>query len=160
MIVLAYYLLKVLICSTILYGYYWIALRNKAFHYWNRFYLLGAVILSILLPIIRIPVTTEQPDAPVHSLPLVSVINTSDVYVQQISVSPDYLPGPSTLIIFIFSMVSAALLFRLIQTFTLIRKMLLRYEVVPMEGMSFLNTTEPGTPFSFLKYIFWNTLLC
>src|SRR5689334_638935 len=48
------YLLKVIICSGILFLYYHIALRNKRFHYYNRFYLLMSVALSLLLPFLNI----------------------------------------------------------------------------------------------------------
>ena len=54
MLPIAYYLLKVIICSGILYGYYWLLLRNKVFHKYNRFYLMAAVVLSLLLPLIKI----------------------------------------------------------------------------------------------------------
>ncbi len=44
------YFLKVIIVSGLLLMYYTIALRNKRFHYYNRFYLLLTVLLSLLLP--------------------------------------------------------------------------------------------------------------
>ncbi len=156
MIVLVYYLLKVFICSAILYSYYWLALRDKAFHYWNRFYLLGAVSLSIILPLLKIPVAVDRTDTPINAIPLVKVVNSGDNYVNLITGQADYMPGASELILFIYLCVSLTLLFFLIRTFLRIKKMLGYYDIIPMNGMSLLNTTEPGTPFSFLKYIFWN----
>src|SRR4051812_26748026 len=50
------YLGKVMLCSGILLGYYWLFLRNKRFHHYNRFYLLATLLFSILLPLIKIPV--------------------------------------------------------------------------------------------------------
>jgi len=35
-----YYFLQVVVCSAVLYVYYLLALRNKKFHQYNRFYLL------------------------------------------------------------------------------------------------------------------------
>ena len=35
-----FYLLKVILCSAVLYAYYLIALKDRKFHYYNRFYLL------------------------------------------------------------------------------------------------------------------------
>src|SRR6266700_4783719 len=56
------YLVKSIIASGILYGYYCIAQRNKKFHAYNRFYLLGVMALSMLIPFINISwVTLEQP---------------------------------------------------------------------------------------------------
>src|SRR4029079_1533852 len=35
---------------------YHFALRNKKFHQYNRYYILGAIVLSLLLPFLNIPV--------------------------------------------------------------------------------------------------------
>ena len=43
------YLLKMIICSAILYAYYRVALYNERFHRWNRFYLLAAMVLSVVV---------------------------------------------------------------------------------------------------------------
>ena len=51
------YILQVTLCSTLLYVYYYFCLRNERFHQYNRFYLLGAIIFSILIPLIKIPVS-------------------------------------------------------------------------------------------------------
>src|SRR5438132_1039383 len=48
------YLSKVFLCSGILLGYYWFFLRNKRFHHYNRFYLQATLLLSVLLPFIKI----------------------------------------------------------------------------------------------------------
>ena len=54
------YLLKVILCSGILFGYYYLFLRNKRFHHYNRFYLLAALGLSMVLPLIRIHVSEDD----------------------------------------------------------------------------------------------------
>jgi bacteriorhodopsin len=50
------YITKVFIASGILFGYYWLFLRNKKFHHYNRFYLLAALIIPIVISFISIPV--------------------------------------------------------------------------------------------------------
>lgn len=50
----AYYFLQVLLCSAIMMGYYWVVLRNKRFHQYNRFYLLAVAVLSWIVPLIKI----------------------------------------------------------------------------------------------------------
>ena len=57
------YLLKMFFCSGVLYGYYRIALYNNRFHQWNRFYLLAAMALSILVPLLEIPLKAEKQSA-------------------------------------------------------------------------------------------------
>ena len=46
------YLGKQMLVAGILLGYYWLALRNTRFHYYNRFYLVGSFLLSLLLPLV------------------------------------------------------------------------------------------------------------
>ena len=47
------YILKSVIIAGILFLYYWLILRDKKFHYYNRFYLLGALTLSIIIPFFK-----------------------------------------------------------------------------------------------------------
>ena len=60
----AYYFLQVVICSALMTGYYWLVLRNKRFHQYNRFYLLAVLFLSWIIPLIKIqwnkPVASSQ----------------------------------------------------------------------------------------------------
>ena len=52
----AFYLLKVIICSGVLFLYYHLALRNKLFHQWNRFYLLSAIVISLIAPVVQVTI--------------------------------------------------------------------------------------------------------
>src|SRR5687767_3219384 len=48
------YILNVFVTSGILYSYYYYFLRNKSFHSYNRYYLLGSAVLAIVLPLISL----------------------------------------------------------------------------------------------------------
>src|SRR5688572_145313 len=48
------YLFKTIACSGVLYLYYRLALQNRIIHQWNRFFLVGAIVASIILPLISI----------------------------------------------------------------------------------------------------------
>ncbi len=55
-------LLKLLASSGILYAYYWLFLRkNRKFHRYNRFYLLGAVLIAMVLPFLKIDIFLSPP---------------------------------------------------------------------------------------------------
>ena len=58
---------KVFLCSGILFGYYWLFLRNRRFHHYNRFYLLGSLLLSVILPLFKIQVW-YQPESTVNQV--------------------------------------------------------------------------------------------
>ena len=60
MLAFACYILKVIVCSIVLHGYYWFFLRNKVFHNYNRFYLLATVILSLGMPLMKFDVWQQE----------------------------------------------------------------------------------------------------
>ncbi|MGZ3838206.1 MAG: N-acetylmuramoyl-L-alanine amidase [Flavisolibacter sp.] len=155
MIPVAYYLLKVMVCSGILFLYYYAALRNKLFHQWNRFYLLGAVVLSLALPLLQIPYfhTTAQPAG---AIKLLQVVQSADNYMDEITVgqhrslSAFQWLGIGYLAISI--LVSASVIVALLKIFFIIKT----HRVQRVNQVKFISTEEPGTPFSFFRYLFWN----
>jgi hypothetical protein len=60
-VIAALYLAKVVLVSALLFGYYRLFLRDRQFHQYNRYYLLGATLASLILPLIRVPVPDALP---------------------------------------------------------------------------------------------------
>src|SRR5215469_5759440 len=54
------FVLKSVISSGILFGYYCAVLRNRKFHQYNRFYLLCTLIISIVLPFLNFSLFSFQ----------------------------------------------------------------------------------------------------
>src|SRR6478672_10976016 len=81
MLAFAWYLLKVMLVSGILFSYYWLALRNNKFHLYNRFYLLASVILSWIIPLIKIGVWEESIKEP-QVVTLLTVVTTGDRFAE------------------------------------------------------------------------------
>src|SRR5687767_8127855 len=117
MLTFAFYILKVIICSGILYGYYLLALRNKIFHRWNRFYLLAAVVLSLAAPLIKINIWQKPDDSKTTVIQLLQTVSTGDeiVYGYTKDKSIFHL-NSSNLSAFIYIVVSGLLLAFLVQT--------------------------------------------
>src|SRR5688500_11305514 len=78
------YLLKVIICSGLLTGYYYLALRNRAFHHWNRFYLLSTVLLSLTVPLLTFTIFHSGNDNST-ALQLLQAMGTGDNYVVMVA---------------------------------------------------------------------------
>jgi TonB-dependent SusC/RagA subfamily outer membrane receptor len=158
MLALSYYLLKVIVCSGVLLGYYWLALRNKIYHQYNRFYLLAVVVLSLLLPVIKINFwqsdTTEQPAA----INILQAVSNADVYVDELVQNdiPTFWNSIDWLSVGYFG-ISIFMLLLLLQSLLNIYKLLRRYPTQKINAVKFLNTNAKNTPFSFLNYIFWNS---
>jgi hypothetical protein len=51
------YLVDVSLCSIGFIAFYYLALRDKNFHQWNRLFLNGSLVLSLLIPLLHIPIT-------------------------------------------------------------------------------------------------------
>ncbi|HMU73625.1 MAG TPA: hypothetical protein PKD93_12835, partial [Ferruginibacter sp.] len=86
MLAFCWYMLKVIICSGILFGYYWVFLRNKIFHRYNRFYLLSAIVLSLLLPLLKIGFW-QPADQQSQVIRALQVVSAGDDYLNNLVVS-------------------------------------------------------------------------
>ena len=86
MLLFAFYIVKVIICSGILFGYYWLLLRNKIFHQYNRFYLLVSIVLSILIPLVQINIL-HHTAAPATTIKLLQVVTGSNEYLDEIVIT-------------------------------------------------------------------------
>lgn len=149
------YLLKVVLCSGLLTGYYFIALRNRAFHQWNRFYLLAAVVLSLTLPLTTFIIFHNGANKGA-AIQLLEAVGSGDEYV--VHVAKNNTPslsleqGLSLAYITISVALLAILAFSLLKLVALVRK----HAVQTVQNIQFINTDIKGTPFSFFHYIFWN----
>ncbi|MDB5277601.1 MAG: hypothetical protein JWR61_2556 [Ferruginibacter sp.] len=156
MLVFAFYVLKVIICSGVLFGYYWLLLRNKIFHQYNRFYLLATIVLSLLAPLVQINIQ-HHADAPATSITLLQVVGSSNEYLDEIvlTVRRDNFTAEQFAYL-LYSLVCCVFFILFIQVLLKIRTLLKQHRQTVIDNIHFVNTTAKGTPFSFLQYIFWN----
>ncbi len=150
----AFYLLKVFVCSGILVFYYLIALKDKAFHQWNRFYLLSAVALSIVLPLVQIiVVATAEKSAAIQ---LIQVVQSADDYLEAITVSSRPYISTEQWIMTGYAFASLLFLIAAVLSLVKLRRLAKKWGVQEVGGIRFINTADPRTPFSFWRSIFWN----
>lgn len=147
------YLLQVIICSGILYSYYHFFLRNKKFHQYNRFYLLAITLISLIIPFLDIPVYfSSQQDIPVvyQLLSEVRVGNNEKLS------SPSQFFNWTVLAQLLYWLIAALILIRFCMALFKLRSILIKYKAEEMNNISFVNTNEEGTPYSFFHWLFWN----
>jgi hypothetical protein len=155
------YLLQVVAASGILYGYYHIALRNNKFHRYNRFYLLAATFVSILIPFLNIPLYFTQTEVEssfiLQSLRIYPVTGSDDPVIAVTRASNIFNRLTRENISFLlYFFISFLVLLRIIISFLKIRSIIKNNSVEQIEKIHFINTAEPGTPFSFFRWLFWN----
>lgn len=159
---LLFYLLQVIIISGILYAYYHFALRNERFHKYNRFYLLTASVLSILIPFLNIPVyfSANRADSSPLLRTLTFISSGADDGVtikaahQTIS-SPQGLT-PQVILLTVYAVIVCIAMARIILSLLKIRRIIRANPARTIDSIRFINTAEPGTPFSFFRWLFWN----
>jgi TonB-dependent SusC/RagA subfamily outer membrane receptor len=143
------YLLKTILVSSIFISYYWLVLRNKKFHYYNRFYLLSASVMSLILPLLNFDwFSIEEPVLYGSSEVLQFVLPKSTTAATIDFGWMDFILMGS----FILTMVLVIIL--CIQIFK-IQILKNKSEVTPMDGFDFINTKEENAPFSFFNNLFW-----
>lgn len=160
-----FYLAQVITASGLLYAYYHFALRNKKFHRYNRFYLLMAVVISSFIPFLNIPVYFSQKEAAssvvlqtlqVISSPSLSVDNSSVLTAVQTEQVGTPLFTTENFITLFYLFVLSFFLLRLLVSLNKIKILIKRNTIEQLDKIKFVNTDEPGTPFSFFRWLFWN----
>ena len=143
------YILKTILISGIFLAYYWIALRDKKFHYYNRFYLLTASIMSLVIPLLKFdwfivekPVVYSSNEIVQFILPISNVNN---------SIQYDWVNYSLVIAGIVAITLFSILLLNVIKIQLLKRKS----DVTQMEGFDFINTNDDNAPFSFLNNLFW-----
>lgn len=155
-----FYLLQVVLATGILYGYYHLALRNKKFHQYNRIYLLAAVFIGMVIPLFSIPVRFSQENNVFPVLQTLSVITGTDTGTSlllpedtlikaNLFTWENFVYGIYFLIVFIITL-------RIVFSLNKIRSIIKNNTVEKLDKVLFVRTNEPGTPFSFFRWLFWN----
>jgi BlaR1 peptidase M56 len=143
------YLIKMILASAVLYLYYILVLRNKKFHSYNRYYLLAAILLSLVLPLIKIK--WPQPDQ-VQNSTLHQLLTTfTSITIKQPGLPANAIPAFSAGIIAI----SIALLVILSSRIAWIYKVKRTNSRIQMPGFTIIETNIQQAPFSFFNNLFW-----
>jgi len=149
-----YYLLQVLVCSAVLMVYYLLVLRNKKFHHYNRFYLLGVALVSWIVPLIKI--VWDQQHAGVRQVDIINVVANGNTAVEALLASKqasfNWLSILPNIYVGVSLILATAMVFALLRIY----KMYKSYECNNLQQFYLVMTREKGTPFSFFSYIFWN----
>jgi N-acetylmuramoyl-L-alanine amidase len=150
------YAAKVVLCSGVLFGYYCLALRNRTFHQWNRFYLLASVLFSLTAPLLKISVGSDYTPPPSQVLHLLNVTMVESEAAVANSSHSKLVFAPEQWAWLSYSLVCLTLLFIIVANGIRIYGILRSYPKKRINGIYFLNTDARGTPFSFFHYIVWN----
>ena len=155
MLPFGYYIIKVIICSSVLFGYYWLLLRNKIFHRYNRFYLLSIIAISIITPLVHIDIFHKE-NINTQTIKILQVINSNYYADEIIGPSKQHINVTDQIIMMLYWATSIVFGILFILGLLKINWLLKKHDRQFVQEVCLVNTSEKGTPFSFFKYIFWN----
>jgi hypothetical protein len=157
MLTIAYYFLQVILCSGMLMGYYWLVLRNRRFHQYNRFYLLAAALLSWIVPLIKISWSRPSlhSDAP-PVMNILSVVADNNTQIEATLTQKVFVWNWSFIAPGIYFAVAAVLFFAMLRAFVKLYRLMKDHSCKNVGDVFLILTHAQGTPFSFFRYIFWN----
>ncbi len=139
---------KVIICSGVMFLYYQLSLKDKTFHHYNRFYLLSAMLISILLPLIKVEDFTIEVSNDLYLLiNKIQNLNTNK------TTDNDYIYF--RIIFSALGLVSFYFLGKLVYGILKISKFKNQFQKETFEGVNFYQTNLSEAPFSYFKNLFW-----
>ncbi|MBV4358609.1 M56/M15 family metallopeptidase [Pinibacter aurantiacus] len=153
------FLVKMVICSGLLFAYYHFFLKNQSHHRFNRFYLLFAVVISMVIPFVKIPLTFSFQEAQPVLYKTLQVVTTnygeSDGVMIE-SKAAHGLVNLETAMYLLYCLVCVVLLYRLVKAVMHVIVLSKKYDYTIKDGVRLYSTNEEDAPFSFFNAIYWN----
>ncbi|KMQ64871.1 antirepressor [Chryseobacterium angstadtii] len=143
---------KVILSSGVMFLYYQLSLKDKTFHHYNRFYLLAAMVISLLLPLIRVDDFTIEVNSDVYMLlDKIQNFNTE----KNIDNGYIYL----RIVFSALGLVSFYFLGKLIFGVLKIQQLKKQFQKESFDGINFYRTDLTEAPFSYFKNLFWKNTI-
>ncbi len=132
----------------VLFMLYWLFLRRDTLHQAHRYYLLVSLLVSLFIPLIRIPVSAGGGAPYMHML-------------DPILVTPGRVAGKvqssgfaATLLYSAYFAGVGIFLFRFLRQLFLLARLVGRYGITPYKGLRFVLVEEEYVPFSIFNLVF------
>ena len=149
------YIIKLVVVSGIFYAYYFLLLRNRKLHTYNRFFILTGFVLSLVIPLLHFEFVRSSAVVSSPAIKLLSVINAGgNEPLPSVAVSGIYV---SDLLWFAYSSVAAilfaALAVKIFRLYAIRRSSVARKN----DNVNVIYTDLEMAPFSFLNDLYWKT---
>ncbi|MCX6205613.1 MAG: N-acetylmuramoyl-L-alanine amidase [Bacteroidetes bacterium] len=151
----AYYFLQVVFCSAVMMGYYWLVLRDKKFHQYNRFYLMSVLLLSWIIPLIKIQ-WTKPVTSGAQVINFLSIVADNNAEIDANLAKTSYQFTWEVFAIAAYFLIAAIMLGLLVVGLVRLYVLLKKHSCKNVGDVYLILTQVKGTPFSFFRYIFWH----
>ena len=150
------YLIKVVLCSALFLGCYFLLFQREKTYRFNRFYLLFSLFVPFIIPLIEVEngstsiniLQVEDVYMPLHeTIQTVNINETAVTEIQGSEINPSLL---------IYVLVSSILLFIFLKNIFVLIKEIQNNEKVVLGEILIVLLDKKITPYSFMKYVFVN----
>lgn len=142
------YFAKMILCSGVLFLYYQLFLKDKTFHHYNRFYLVGVLLISLVLPLLKVDYFTIEVDSSMYVL-LSKFQNFNTANTE----NHDYIYFQYAA--YALGLVSIFFLAKLGYGIVKIIQFKNAFREENIQGIKFYQTNLLDAPFSFFRNLFW-----
>jgi bla regulator protein blaR1 len=152
------YLLKTVFISGMLFTYFWIFLRNRFIHSFNRLFLICIPLFSFLLPALHFSLpefwNRSAGGSPIHLLGVAQggLEEAVTIYAKR---NPGHSLSWEWIAMLITLIISTILFGRFLKTIRYLRILRRNRTSLQLPEATVYFVSEKGTPFSFFKSIFW-----
>jgi biopolymer transport protein ExbD len=157
------YLLKSMLCLVVLLLIHRLFLQREVMHQFNRFFLLGAVVFSFLIPFNSIEVAAEKEERAYSEIAEIEVLDEfvfpeqsfpQENFTVEKAQSPDQ-PIPWNEVLWaIYCLITLVLLARFIRNIKVLMDQVQQNLKVTYKGMTLVLLPKASLPYTFLKYVF------
>ncbi|MVM30346.1 hypothetical protein GO755_09900 [Spirosoma sp. HMF4905] len=148
------YLLKSSLCLIITFGFYKLWLENEQMHVFKRFYLLGSLVVSMLIPLISFdswfdaaPLTPEVWDDYTSLYSLTNARPATQIVTVPTNAGPAY--G-----LWLYGIVTAVMLGRFVKNLYTLARKIYSHPKQSFHGATLVELPGNGSPYTFLHYLF------
>jgi len=138
---------KMILCSAVMFAYYLLFLKDKTFHHYNRFYLLLSVVISMILPLIKVSYFTIETNKNLYLL--LNGFNQNQTQTNNYDITI------YSVFYTIIGVVSVTFLIKLLLGILKINSIKKQFPNETIEGIKFYQTNLNNAPFSFFRNLFW-----
>lgn len=142
------YFLKLIACSGVMFLYYQLSLKDKTFHHYNRFYLLATMLVSIVLPLLKVEDFTIEVSERIYLL-----FEQVQSFKNQKNINNDHIYF--RIIFSALGLVSLIFIVKILTGIFKIEKLKRSYRKEKIKGINFYQTDLTEAPFSYFRNLFW-----
>ncbi|MEO6915630.1 MAG: TonB-dependent receptor plug domain-containing protein [Chitinophagaceae bacterium] len=152
------YLIKLSLAITIFYGMYRFALRPLTFYKWNRYFLCGYGLFSLLLPFVNIDfLLPGVNDSVITSIPAINYVSLDQLGAA--SHSHNYFTDYPSILLFVFAIGATYVICRIIVQYRSLVKIRKAAVLIDSEDVELYDVDADISPFSFNNSIYFNSSL-